>query len=395
MTKYKFSSRVPLSNDNPFGEVLTVASKPSIISFAGGLPAPELFPVAQLKAVADRIFDDDGQKVLQYSVAQGNLKLRQLIAAYMQTRGLTEDPANMLITTGSQQGLDVIAEMMIDPGDKVISERPTYLSALDVFKTYGAETLGVGMDADGMKMDELEATLKQNPDTKIVYVVPNFQNPTGNSMSLARRKRLVELADEYDFIIVEDDPYGAIRYAGEAIAPIRSLDDAGRVIYTGTFSKILAPGLRLGWASADPALIAKMTLLKQFEDVHTDNLTQCIIARYMQDYDMQAHIDQITAAYKERGAAMIQAIQDYFPAETEFTRPEGGMFIWAKLPKNIDIDQLFDECIKHDVAFVPGAPFFPDNPEVNTMRLNYSNRSVEEIKSGMKTMGTVIASLNQ
>ncbi|MHA8110291.1 aminotransferase-like domain-containing protein [Lactobacillaceae bacterium Melli_B4] len=390
MTKYNFSSRTPITNDNPFGEVLAVASNPAIVSFAGGLPAPELFPVQQIKTAADQILDDDGQTVLQYGVAQGNPVLRQLIADYMATRGLTENADDILITTGSQQSLDLIAEMMIDPGDVVISERPTYLSALDVFKTYGAETVGVDVDQNGMDMDQLEATLKKYPTTKMVYTVPNFQNPTGNSMSGARRKRLVSLADRYDFLIIEDDPYGAIRYAGDHLAPIRSFDHNGRVLYTSTFSKVLAPGLRLGWTSADSELINRLVLLKQFEDVHTDNLTQSIIAKYMQTYDMQAHIDKITAAYQERGAVMLQALADYFPAEAEFTHPDGGMFIWVKLPKQIDIDQLFDECIKNNVAFVPGAPFFPDHPEANTMRLNFSNRSVAEIKSGIEKMGNLI-----
>ncbi|UQS87401.1 PLP-dependent aminotransferase family protein [Nicoliella spurrieriana] len=393
MTKYNFSSRVPLTNDNPFGEILTVASKPSIVSFAGGLPAPELFPVAEIQAAANRVFDEAGQTVLQYSLAQGNLQLRQLISQYMQTRGLNDAPDDLLITTGSQQGLDLIAEMMVNPGDVVISEKPTYLSALDVFKTYGAETVGVDMDADGMKMDELEATLKRHPNTKLVYVVPNFQNPTGNSMSLARRQRLVALAEQYDFLIIEDDPYGAIRYAGDPIAPIKSLDSNGRVLYTGTFSKILAPGLRLGWISAASELITKLTLLKQFEDVHSDNLTQAIIAQYMQDNDMQKHIDHITSNYRDRGETMHAAIEKYFPAGTELTHPEGGMFLWVKLPGNPDIDQLFAECIKNNVAFVPGAPFFPDNPETNTMRMNFSNRSVAEIESGIKKMGAVISSL--
>ncbi|WP_076640431.1 PLP-dependent aminotransferase family protein, partial [Lactiplantibacillus plantarum] len=282
---YQFSDRVPESDEDPVGNILKVAGSPDIISFAGGLPAPELFPLAELKRVTDEVYDKSGRQALQYSTAIGYPQLREQIVKRMAHQGVKTTIDNIMISTGSQQSIDLTAKMFVNPGDTVIVEKPTYLCALDVFCSYGAHIVGVDMDENGMKIDQLEKAVAENPNTKFIYTIPNFQNPTGRTMSADRRERMIEIADNYDIMIVEDDPYGAIRFSGNDIEPIKFYDDHERVVYLSTFSKILAPGLRLGWIVAEKSLIKKFTLMKQSADVHSDNLTQHIVAKFMSEYD--------------------------------------------------------------------------------------------------------------
>ncbi|EEI20883.1 2-aminoadipate transaminase [Lentilactobacillus hilgardii] len=387
---YQFSDRVPESDEDPVGNILKVAGSPDVISFAGGLPAPELFPVAELKRVTDEIYDESGRQALQYSTAIGYPQLREQIVKRMAHQGVKTTIDNIMISTGSQQSIDLTAKMFVNPGDTVIVEKPTYLCALDVFRSYGAHIVGVDMDENGMKIDQLEKAVAENPNTKFIYTIPNFQNPTGRTMSADRRERMIEIADNYDIMIVEDDPYGAIRFAGDDIEPIKFYDDHERVIYLSTFSKILAPGLRLGWIVAEKSLIKKFTLMKQSADVHSDNLTQHIVAKFMSEYDIDDHIDKIKQVYRKRERVMMNAIEAFFPKNVHYSHPEGGLFIWVEVPGDVDTKALFDTCIKHNVAFVPGEPFYPDAVTPGTFRLNYSNMSEDHIKTGIKRLGDAI-----
>lgn len=387
---YQFSTRVPASDEDPVGNILKVAGSPDIISFAGGLPAPELFPVDALKKVTNEVYDESGRQALQYSAAIGDPALRTQIVKRMAKQGVDTTIDNVMISTGSQQSIDLTAKMFINPGDTVIVEKPTYLCALDVFRSYGAHIVGVEMDEDGMKMDDLEKAIAENPNTKFIYTIPNFQNPTGRTMSAERRRRMIQIVDQYDIMILEDDPYGAIRFAGDDIAPIKFYDDQDRVIYLSTFSKILAPGLRLGWIVAEQSLMKKFTLMKQSADVHSDNLTQHIVARFMAEYDIDDHINKIKRVYRKRENVMMTAIEADFPKGVNYSHPEGGLFIWVEVPGNIDTQELFNTCIKHNVAFVPGEPFYPDAVTPGTFRLNFSNMSEEQIKTGIKRLGSAI-----
>ncbi len=387
---YQFSDRVPISDEDPVGNILKVAGSPDVISFAGGLPAPELFPVADLKKVTDEVYDESGRQALQYSSANGYPQLREQIVKRMAKQGVQTTTDNVMITTGSQQSIDLTAKMFVNPGDTVIVEKPTYLCALDVFRSYGAHIVGVEMDENGMRMDQLERAVQENPNTKFIYTIPNFQNPTGRTMSAERRKRMIEIANRYDIMIMEDDPYGAIRFAGDDIEPIKFWDSQERVIYLSTFSKILAPGLRLGWIVAEKSLIKKFTLMKQSADVHSDNLTQHIVAKFMAEFDIENHINKIKQVYRKREAIMMTAIEHFFPQGVRYSHPEGGLFIWVEVPGDVDTQALFNTCIAHNVAFVPGEPFYPDAVTPGTFRLNYSNMAEEQIKTGIERLGSAI-----
>ncbi|MCH3922117.1 aminotransferase-like domain-containing protein [Limosilactobacillus sp.] len=387
----EFSKRVPADGTDAVGAILKAAADPQIISFAGGLPAPELFPVKEMKAAVDKVFDKHGQEAMQYGAAKGVTALRELILKHVAAKeDVHAELDNVLVTTGSEQAIDLVGKAFIDPGDTVLVEQPTYLCALDVFKSYGAHFVGVEMDEEGMKMDSLEAALKANPNTKLVYTVPNFQNPTGRTMAVERRQKLAELAAKYDVYVLEDNPYGEIRFAGKHVPAVKSFDKDDHVLYMSTFSKILAPGFRLGWLVADKKVVDKLTVLKQSADLHTDNLAQFAVAQFFEDNDVDAHVKEISDLYGKRKNLMTDGIKKYFPAGVKYTDPEGGMFLWVEVPGVDDTVELFKECLKHNVAFVPGDPFFAGDVQPGTFRLNYSNAQEDKIKVGMKQLGDAL-----
>ncbi|BAP85283.1 aminotransferase [Paucilactobacillus hokkaidonensis JCM 18461] len=388
---YHFSDRVPKSDVDPVGDILKVAGDPKVMSFAGGLPAPELFPVKQVKAAADAVFDEKGQAALQYGSSQGVPELRDVIVDRLKVEGIETDTDHVMVATGSQQSIDLTGKMFLDEGSVVIVEDPTYLTAVDVFRSYGARFVGVDMDEDGMKMDALEQALKDNPEARLIYTIPTFQNPTGRTMTLERRKKLVELAVKYDVMVLEDNPYGAIRWEGDNLPSLKSMDTTGHVIYMGTLSKILAPGLRLGWVVAEPALIKKYTMMKQSADLHTDSLAQYIAAKYFAQNDINAHIATITALYHKREQLMVNAIDKYFPAGVTHSNPEGGMFLWVMVPGVQDTQKLFDAALKRNVAIVPGDPFFGNETIPGTFRMNYSNTPEDKIEDGVKHLAEAIS----
>lgn len=391
MTQFKYSKRVPADGTDAVGAILQAAADPKIISFAGGLPAPELFPVKEMKAAVDKVFEEHGQEAMQYGAAKGVTALREVIQQHVKEKEDVDSKLdNVLVTTGSEQALDLVGKAFVDPGDTVLVEQPTYLCALDVFRSYGANFASVEMDEDGMKMDALEEALKANPNTKLIYTVPNFQNPTGRTMTEERRKQLAELAEKYDVYVLEDNPYGEIRFAGQHVPAVKSFDKSGHVLYMSTFSKTLAPGFRLGWLVADKNVVNKLTVLKQSADLHTDNLAQFAVAQFFADNDVDGHVKEISALYGKRKDLMLEGIKKYFPEGVKYTDPEGGMFLWVEVPGVDDTVELFKECLEHDVAFVPGDPFFAGEVQPGAFRLNYSNMKEDQIEVGLKRLGAAL-----
>ena len=391
MTQFKYSKRVPADGTDAVGAILQAAADPKIISFAGGLPAPELFPVKEMKAAVDKVFEEHGQEAMQYGAAKGVTALREVIQQHVKEKETVDSELdNVLVTTGSEQALDLVGKAFVDPGDTVLVEQPTYLCALDVFRSYGANFASVEMDEDGMKMDALEEALKANLNTKLIYTVPNFQNPTGRTMTEERRKQLAELAEKYDVYVLEDNPYGEIRFSGQHVPAVKSFDKSGHVFYMSTFSKTLAPGFRLGWLVADKAVVNKLTVLKQSADLHTDNLAQFAVAQFFADNDVDAHVKEISALYGKRKDLMLEGIKKYFPEGVKYTDPEGGMFLWVEVPGVDDTVELFKECLEHDVAFVPGDPFFAGEVQPGAFRLNYSNMKEDQIEVGLKRLGAAL-----
>jgi len=397
--EYRYAQRTQRMGSSAIRELLKYTEKPDIISFAGGLPATDVFPVAELNAACDRVLREQGAMALQYSTTEGYLPLREMIARHSARYGIKITPENVLITSGSQQALDLLGKILIDPGDRILVESPTYLAAIQAWNAYGAEFITVPMDDDGMNTDYLEEALRAGP--KFIYVLPNFQNPTGVTLSLERRRKLFELADQYGVPIVEDDPYGQLRYEGEHLPSIVVLDSQfrddgtpcyrGNVIYLSTFSKTLAPGLRLGWVVAPPEVIGKLVQAKQGADLHTATFNQVVAYEVSRGGFLDRHIHTIRDVYGERRDLMLAAMDRDFPAEVNWTHPQGGLFLWGILPTYMDAKDLLTSCLERKVAFVPGEPFHATGGGKNTMRINFSNATHEEINQGIKRLGTAIS----
>lgn len=389
----KFAKRNNYVELSEIREILKVTENPEIISFAGGLPAPELFPVEELKRACEEVLSNQGEAALQYSTTEGYIPLRKAICDRMKNLGINAQFDNIIITSGSQQGLDLSGKVFIDEDDVIICESPTYLAAIKAFKTFIPKFKEVPMDDDGMIMEDLEEVLKSNPNAKFIYTIPDFQNPTGRTMSLERRKRLIELANKYDIAVIEDNPYGEVRFAGEFIPPVKHFDTEGRVIYLSTFSKILCPGFRIGWICADQEVIKRYIPFKQSTDLHTDIFAQMVTARYIEMFNIDEHIKKIKETYRHRRELMIDCIKREFPEDVKYTLPEGGLFVWVELPKYIKSKKVFERALENNVAFVPGDSFFPNGGCMNTLRLNYSNMPDERIIEGIRRLGLVLKNM--
>ena len=387
----QFARRMEGLKASEIRELLKVTLHPETISFAGGLPAPELFPIRELAQVALRVLEDDGCEALQYSTTEGHMELRRIIARRMNAlSGTAVDPERVLITCGSQQGLDLSGKLFVDEGDAVLCESPTYLGAVQAFAAYRPRFVEVATDADGMLPDDLDRLLAETPRVKVIYVVPDFQNPTGRTWSLARRLALVDAARRHRVVIVEDHPYDDLRYEGERLPPLKALDPAGEIVYLGTFSKIFCPGMRLGWLTAPAHLFDKYVLVKQGVDLHTSTLSQRQLTLYLQRYDIEASIERMRELYRRRRDAMLRTMDAEFPPEVIYTRPGGGLFLWVELPARLNARELLVECGRQGVVFVPGGSFFPNGGHENTLRLNFSNMSEERIAEGIRRMGAVL-----
>ena len=387
----KFAKRMDNMKASEIRELLALTAKPDIISFAGGLPAPELFPVDQWKAAVNKVLDEKGRQALQYGPTEGYLPLREQIVHRMNKVGVKDaKPDDFLILSGSQQGLDFMAKAFIDPGDQIIVESPTYLGALNAFKAYEPSFLDVELDADGMRMDILEERLKNNDRVKFIYVISDFQNPSGKTWTMERRKKLIELAKKYDVAILEDNPYGELRFEGEIQPSLKSLDTEGRVVFMGTFSKVFSPGVRLGWFCAAPDILDKFNKIKQGADLQSSTISQMELAQYLEDNDLEAHIAEIIKVYGKRKNVMVDAMTKYFPEGVTFTNPEGGLFLWVELPEYMNARDLAVKAIEQKVAYVPGGAFFGNNVRENCFRCNYSCMSEEKIEEGVKRLADVI-----
>ncbi|MCD5416469.1 PLP-dependent aminotransferase family protein [Candidatus Bipolaricaulota bacterium] len=380
-------------------ELLKLTEKPEIISFAGGLPAPETFPHNELAEIAADELRGHYKNVLQYGLAEGSRTLRRAVIDWLQPHELAPTLDQLLVTTASQQGLDLIAKAFLDPGDVIFCEAPTYLAALQTFTLFQAEKIGIPLDDDGMNLDILEeeiaAAKRAGKTTKAIYVIPDFQNPTGITLSLEKRKRLLKIAQQADLLIFEDNPYGQLRFEGESIASIYSMDTEGRVIMLFTFSKVLAAGMRLAVLFANDAdLMEILVRVKQASDLCTSKLTQHIAARYITEYKMEEHLEQIRECYHIKRNAMLAALEKYMPVEdgVSWTRPDGGLFLWVRLPERIDTEEMFPRAIDKEVAYVIGSAFYPDGGRQgrNEMRLSFSLNTPEEIEEGIRRLSEVV-----
>ena len=397
----RYAQRVRRMQASAIRELLKVTEMPGIISLAGGLPAAEIFPIEKIAAVTQRILEESGRQALQYGTTEGFTPLRELLAHRLKQEGFDVSLENILITSGSQQGLDLLAKIMIDAGDSLLVESPTYMGALQACNAYEPEYLAVRSDEEGIVTDELELALQKNP--KFIYALPNFQNPTGVTFTLERRQKLVEMASRYGVPVVEDDPYSQLRFEGEPLPSLLALENErqqregqkdqlyqGNVIQLNTFSKVLAPGLRLGWIVAPAEVIRKLVLAKQGADLHTATFNQIIAYEITREGFMEEHIPLIRKTYRERRDAMLAALEEYFPDNARWTRPQGGMFLWVTLPEGIDAAELLSEALEYRIAFVPGAVFHPCGGGANTIRLNFSNATPECIEEGIRQLGKLL-----
>jgi 2-aminoadipate transaminase len=395
---HRYAQRTQRMGSSAVRELLKLSEKPGIISFAGGLPAPESFPLKEFKLACIRVLDNLGTQALQYGTTEGYLPLREQICRHTDRYGININSDNVLITSGSQQALDLLGKIFINPGDRILVESPTYLGALQAWNAYGAEYVAVPSDKEGMITDALEEALRFGP--KFIYVLPNFQNPTGVTLSLDRRYKLVELADRYGVPIVEDDPYGQLRYEGDHLPSIVLIDGKfrsnhdhcyrGNVIYLSTFSKIISPGIRLAWVVAPAEVILKLVQAKQGADLHTATFNQIVAHEVSRGGFLDKHIKLIIRINKERRDTMLAAMDRCFPPEVDWTKPEGGLFLWGTLPDYLNSADVLKDAIERNVAFVPGAPFYPNGGGHNTMRINFSMATPDKINEGISRLGEVL-----
>jgi 2-aminoadipate transaminase len=398
--EYRYANRTQRMGSSVIRELLKYTERPEIISFAGGLPAPEVFPVKKFQEACNAVLDHEAAQALQYSTTEGYRPLREMIARHTSRYSVSITPENILITSGSQQALDLIGRVFINQGDHIVCESPTYLGALQAWNAYGAQYISVPSDENGMITDELEKALRIGP--KFIYVLPNFQNPSGTTLSLERRKQLVELADRYGVPIVEDDPYGQLRFEGEHLPSLVSLDSeyrgddgcyTGNVIYLSTFSKLLAPGIRLAWVVAPEQVIRKLVQAKQAADLNTAAFNQMVAYEVGKGGYLDEHVKYIRQVYKERRDVMLETMEELFPPDVRWTHPLGGMFLWGILPEGMDAAEVLKLAIERKVAFVPGESFHPNGGGKNTMRINFSYSNPEAIREGVTRLGTLFKEL--
>jgi putative transcriptional regulator, gntR family len=394
---YKISDKFVNMKPSAIREIFKSLGKPGCISFAAGNPSPESFPVEDIKRIAADILTEEPITALQYGITEGYPKLRELVSQRLKRLyNIGTEDDDTIIVTGGQQGIELTCKVMCNEGDVVICENPSFIGALNAFRSLGAELKGVPLKDDGIDLEALEATLKANPRAKLLYVIPSFQNPAGITSTLENRKAVYELARKYDIVIIEDNPYGDLRFEGENVPAYKSFDVDGRVVYCGSFSKILSSGMRVGTLTANKELVSKIVVAKQVEDVHTNVFFQMVCARYMVECDLEAHIEKIRALYRHKSSLMLKALDEYMPADVKFTRPQGGIFLWCSLPEGYELSEFVSRCSEKNVFVVPGTAFLPDESEpTRSFRLNYSMPSDEEIERGIKLLAEVIEEMRK
>jgi 2-aminoadipate transaminase len=375
-------------------DLMAITERPEVISLAGGLPDTSTFPPDSYASIMQRVALESCARALQYGPTEGMAVVKECIAQVMGAEDTPVDPDDVLITTGGQQVIDLVCKTLLDPGDVVVAEAPTYPGAIPAFCAYEADVVQVAIDDDGMHIGELEATLdlldRAERRPKFIYTVPTFQNPGGVTMSLERRRRLVEIAAERELLVLEDNPYGLLRYEGEALPTLYSLDGGEFVIYLGTFSKILSPGVRLGWAVAPRPVLDKMNVGKQGVDLCSSSMTQCFVASYFEHSRWQDYLGSLTQLYRRRRDVMLDALAEHFPSQSTWTHPDGGLFLWATLPKYLDTTDLLARALEENVAFVPGRAAFLDGRGANSLRLNFSGVGDDAIREGVRRIGEVV-----
>jgi len=389
-----FAERTRVMRSSAMRDLMAVTARPEVISLAGGLPDTSTFPPQTFAAQMTRIAQESAAEALQYGPTEGFRETVDCIVEVMGAEGMLPDPEDVIVTTGGQQAIDLLCKTLVDPGDAVICEAPTYPGAIPVFCSYQADTIQIECDDDGMRIEELEAALArldgEGRRPKFVYSVPTFQNPAGVTMSLERRRRLVELARSREMLVIEDNPYGLLRFGGDPLPPLYQLDGGDFVIYVGTFSKILSPGIRLGWAVAPPPVMEKVVLGKQAADLCTSTLTQFFVREYFASGRWSDYVESVSRIYRSRRDAMIEALGRHFPPQATWTEPDGGLFIWATLPDYIDTGDLLAKALRRDVAFVPGQSAYVDERGRSSMRLNFTAGDEDEIREGIRRIGKAI-----
>ena len=389
-----FAQRTKVMTSSAMRDLMAITERPEVISLAGGLPDTSTFPPDSYAAIMQRVAAESCARALQYGPTEGMQAVKACIVDVMAAEGTAVDPDDVMVTTGGQQVIDLLCKTLIDPGDVIVAEAPTYPGAIPAFTSYQADVVQIEMDAEGMRVDVLEETLAQlereGRRPKFIYTIPNFQNPGGVTMSLPRRRRLVELAAERELLVLEDNPYGLLRYEGEPLPTLRSLDTEEFVVYLGTFSKILSPGVRLGWTAAPRPVLQKMNVGKQAVDLCSSSMTQCFVAAYFEGGRWQDYLDSLVQIYRRRRDVMLDALADCFPAESEWARPGGGLFLWATLPDYLDTTDLLARALQENVAFVPGRAAFLDGRGASSMRLNFSGVGEDDIREGIRRIGEVV-----
>jgi 2-aminoadipate transaminase len=399
--EYRYAQRTKGMQSSAVREILKVTSQPDVISFAGGMPAPELFPMEELEEACVKVLREQGSRALQYGITEGYIPLREFIVEKMGRYGIVANVDNVLITTGSQQALDLVSKVLLDPGDVIIVEAPTFVGALQSFRAYQASYASVPLDNEGMMVDLLAQKIVET-HPKFMYVLPNFHNPGGVTLSEQRRERVVSLAHEYGVPILEDDPYGELRFEGEHLEPLVVIsarqnggDPAGYfkgdVIYMSTFSKTVAPGLRLGWVVAPVEVVQKLVQAKQGADLHTSSLDQMVVYEVVRGGFLEEHVKEIRETYRQRRDAMLAAMDQHFPEGTSWTHPQGGLFLWVKLPEGVDCLELIEAAVEQRVAFVPGTAFYADGRGRDALRLTFATCPTDMIDEGVKRLGKAIA----
>lgn len=387
----QYAKRMSYLKASEIREILKVTERPEVISFAGGLPAPELFPIEAIKKVNQIVLEESGEKALQYTTTEGYAPLRTWIANRMNARlGTSFDADNVLITHGSQQALDLSGKVFLDEGDVVLCESPTYLAAISAFKAYGCKFLEVPTDENGMIITELEKILQNTENVKLIYAIPDFQNPTGRTWNLERRQELAKVSAQYNVAVIEDNPYGELRFEGEPLPSIKSFDTEGNILCTGSFSKIFCPGYRIGWIAGDKEIIKKYVLVKQGVDLQCNTIAQMEIAKYLELFNIDEHIAKIVETYRIRRDLAVSTMEKVFPKNITFTRPQGGLFAWVELPAHINARDVLTKSLEQNVAFVPGGSFFPNGGKENTFRINFSNMPEDRIVEGLERLAKVL-----
>lgn len=387
----EFAKRMDAMKASEIRELLKLTARPDIISFAGGLPAPELFPVEEMKAAAIAVMEESGRQAMQYSTTDGFPRLREQIAQRMgEKNGIRTDADHILVTSGSQQGLDYSARVFLDEGDVVLMESPSYMGAINAFKACQPKFVEVPTDDGGMIMEELEKILATTERVKMIYVIPDFQNPTGRTWSLERREKFMEIINRYEIPVIEDNPYGELRFEGEYLPALKSMDTKGLVVFLGTFSKILAPGYRLGWVCASDEILFKYNLMAQAAALQASTISQMETAKWIDMFDLDAHVAKIREVYGRRRTVMVETMERELPSCCKFTKPDGGLFTWIELPEYMNAKELQLKCLEKKVAFVPGGTFYPNGGHENTMRLNYSCMPEDKIVQGITALAEAI-----